>query len=159
MTTHHIAQINIALPLAPLDSEQLYGFVSRIDEINIVAEQTQGFIWRLKGEADNALALRVFEDERMIINMSVWDSMESLYNYTYYSDHVQVYRQKGGWMEKLAYAHMALWWIPAGHIPTAQEGKTRLEYLQTHGVTPYAFTFKQKFTSVEADSYLMVNQK
>ncbi|MCU0480672.1 MAG: DUF3291 domain-containing protein [Anaerolineae bacterium] len=157
MTTYHLAQVNIALPLAPLDSEQLHGFVSRIDEINAVAERTNGFIWRLKGEADNALALRVFEDDRLIINMSVWESFDALYNYTYYSDHAQVYRQKGGWMEKLAYAHMALWWQPAGIMPTALDGKTRLEYLQKHGATPYAFTFKKRFSPLDAEEF--VNQK
>jgi len=156
MTTYHLAQVNIALPLAPLDSEQLHGFVSRIEEINDLAEKTTGFIWRLKGEGDNALALQVFEDNRMIINMSVWENFDALYNYTYYSDHVQVYRQKGGWMEKLAYAHMCLWWIPAGHTPTPQEGRARLEYLHQHGVTPYVFSFKNRFTSEEAEAFVPV---
>ncbi|HRF93997.1 MAG TPA: DUF3291 domain-containing protein [Aggregatilineales bacterium] len=154
MTTYHLAQINIALPLAPLDSEQLYGFVSRIDEINAIAEKTAGFIWRLKGEADNALALRVFEDDRLIINMSVWENFDALYNYTYYSDHAQVYRQKGGWMEKLAYAHMCLWWQPAGQHPTAHDGRVRLEYFQKNGATPYAFTFKTRFTPIEAEEFV-----
>jgi len=155
MTAYHLAQVNIALPLAPLDSEQLHGFVSRLDEINALAEETKGFIWRLKGESDNALALRVFEDERLIINMSVWENFDALYNYTYYSDHAQVYRQKGAWMVKLAYAHMALWWHPIGEPPTPHEGKVRLEYMQKHGVTPYAFTFKKRFSPLEAEEFVI----
>lgn len=154
MTTYHLAQVNIALPLAPLDSEQLQGFVSRIEEINTIADRTPGFIWRLKGEADNALALRVFDDPRLIINMSVWESFEALYKYTYYSEHAQVFRQKNEWMVKLAYAHMALWWHLAGEIPSIEESKKRLEYLQKHGATPYAFTFKHRFSPLDAELFV-----
>jgi len=147
--TYHIAQVNIAEMLAPIDSETMAGFVARLDEINALAEGTPGFVWRLKGDDNNATALRVFDNHAIIINMSVWESIEALYQFTYYSDHVAVYRQRAQWFTKPVNHIMALWWVPAGHIPTPQEAKEKIAYLNAHGATPLAFTFKQRFTVEE----------
>lgn len=147
MSTHHIAQINIATVLAPLDSPIMEGFMSRLDEINSLGEQSPGFVWLLKsGDGQGATSLRPYDDERIIVNMTVWESIEALYQFAYYSKHVEPYRKRHEWFEKMDTPVLALWWIPAGHIPTVDEGKERLTYLEKHGPTPYAFTFKQRFT-------------
>jgi Domain of unknown function (DUF3291) len=138
----YLAQVNIATMLAPIDSEIMSGFVAQLDEINALAEASEGFIWRLKGEENNATALRVFENDHIIINMSVWESVESLKNYVYKSAHKMVMRDREKWFSKHESAYMALWWIPEGHIPTPHEAKERLAYLDTHGESDYAFTFK-----------------
>ena len=149
MSIYHIAQVNIAEMRAPLDSETMTGFVARLDEINALAERTPGFVWRLKGDANNATALRIFDNHSIIINMSVWDSIDALYQYTYYSDHAQVYRQRGEWFRRLQNHMLALWWVPAGHTPTPQEAKDKLAYLNAHGATPLAFNFKQRYSVEE----------
>jgi hypothetical protein len=152
MTTqaaYHIAQVNIARMLAPIDEPIMADFVARLDEINTVAESTPGFVWRLKDDNDNATAIRVFDDDMLIINMSVWESIDALYQYTYYSDHAQVYRRRTDWFSKMTTPHMVMWYVPAGHQPTPQEAKDKLAYMEQYGPTPLAFTFKQQFSVEE----------
>lgn len=141
MTTFHIAQVNVARAKADMDSEVMKGFVERLDEINALAERSDGFVWRLKGDEGNAIALNVFEDSRLIVNMSVWRSLESLKQYVYKSLHVELIRDREAWFDKLGEAHQALWWIPAGHIPSVEEAKEKLLLIRTHGPTEAAFNF------------------
>lgn len=146
MTDYHIAQCNIAELIAPKGDPQVEEFFARINEINALAERTPGFIWRLKDEEGDATSINVYNNDMLIVNMSVWESVEALYQYAYYSDHVELFRKRREWFHKMDRAYMALWWTPVGHFPSTDEMKQRLEYLNTHGPTPYAFTFKQQFT-------------
>lgn len=146
MMPHHLAQINIARMVAPLDSPIMYDFVANLDRINALAEAAPGFIWRLKGDGNDATSLRPYEDDPIIVNMSVWESIEALHQYAYYSGHVEIFRRRAEWFEKMTAPAVALWWIPAGHIPTVAEAKSKLELLEKQGVTPLAFSFKQRFT-------------
>lgn len=156
MTDYHLAQVNIAKMRAPIDSPIMAEFVAQLDAINAVAEAAPGFIWRLQSEEGNATSIRVFDDLMLIINMSVWESVEALFEYTYRSDHVDIFRRRGDWFERMETPHMALWWIPAGHIPTPQEAKDKLALLEREGATPLAFTFKCRFT---VDEMLTVQQR
>lgn len=156
MTDYHLAQVNIAKMRAPIDSPIMAEFVAQLDAINAVAEAAPGFIWRLQSEAGNATSIRVFDDLMLIINMSVWESVEALFEYTYRSNHVDIFRRRGDWFERMETPHMALWWIPAGHIPTPQEAKDKLALLEREGATPLAFTFKCRFT---VDEMLTVQQR
>ena len=149
MADYHIAQVNIGIIRAPLNSPIMAGFVSRLDEINALADAAPGFVWRLQTEAGNATSLHVFDNEYMLINMSVWESVEALYEYVYRSSHAELIKGRRDWFEPMDSPIMTLWWIPAGHIPTPEEAKERLAHLEQHGPTPLAFTFKQRFT-VEA---------
>lgn len=144
--THHLAQINIARMVAPLDSPVMHDFVANLDRINALAEAASGFVWRLKGDGNDATSLRPYEDDRIIVNMSVWESIEALHQYAYYSGHVEIFRRRAEWFEKMTAPATVLWWIPAGHIPTVAEAKHKLELLENQGATPQAFTFKQRFT-------------
>lgn len=121
------------------------GFVARLDDINALADAAPGFVWRLQDEAGNATALRPFEDEWTIINMSVWESVAALRAFTYSTDHANVMRGRRQWFEPHTEMYFVMWWIPAGHIPTPQEARERLDYLQAHGESPYAFTFRKTF--------------
>lgn len=142
---YHLAQVNIGRIIAPLDDPLLAGFVARLDEINALADRSPGFVWRLQTEAGNATDLRPYEDERILVNMSVWESFEHLKDYVYRSAHAQVMRQRRQWFEKFEGLYLALWWVKAGHLPTVPEAKQRLEYLAEHGESAYAFTFSQPF--------------
>lgn len=146
MIHYHLAQVNIAPMRGAIDSPIMAEFVAQLDDINAVADHTPGFVWRLQGADGNATALRVFDNPMLIINMSVWESIEALFEYTYRSDHIDVYRRRGEWFERMDTPHMALWWIPAGHIPSPQEAKDKLALLERDGATPFAFTFKHRFT-------------
>ena len=142
---YHLAQINIGRLRAPLDDPRIAGFVDQLDPINALADESPGFVWRLQSEAGDATSFRVFEDERILLNMSVWESMEALQEYVYHSAHLGPLRDRKQWFDVPDKPHLALWWIPAGHLPTPQEGKERLEHLRRHGPSPEAFTFKQPF--------------
>lgn len=141
----HIAQLNIARAIAGMESEVMTGFVSRLEEINALADRSPGFIWRLQSEEGDATALRVFDDPLMLVNMSVWSSIEELKDFVYRSMHVELIRDREAWFEKLSAAHQVLWWIPEGHIPTVEEAKAKLELIREQGPSPEAFTFGRPF--------------
>jgi len=144
--TYQLAQINVARLLKPIDHPQIAGFVNRLDEINALAERSVGFVWRLKDDVtNNATALNPFNDPLVIVNMSVWEDVDSLKSYVYNSSHVDVFKQRKSWFEKPTRAHMALWWVKEGYQPTALEGKERLEYFQVHGASKFAFPFSKIF--------------
>jgi Domain of unknown function (DUF3291) len=128
-----------------LEDVVMQGFVARLDEINALADSSPGFVWRLQTDAGNATYLRPYDDERIIINMSVWETVEDLRNYVYQSGHAGVLRQRSDWFEKLDTPVVALWWVPAGHKPSVDEAKKRLAHLELNGPTPFAFTFRSLF--------------
>ena len=142
---YHIAQINIARMLAPIEDPIMQDFVTQLPPINALAEESPGFVWRLQSESGDATSIKVYDDDMVIINLTVWKDVESLRQYVYKSAHSGVMRDRRRWFEKFDGPYYAMWWIPAGHIPTTDEGKERLEHLRTHGETEYAFSFKKEF--------------
>lgn len=145
MSKHHIAQINIGRILAPIDDPIMAEFVAQLPPINALADEGPGFVWRLQTESGDATSIRVYEDEMVAINMSVWESVDALREYVYKSAHSEVLRDRKCWFEKFDGPYYALWWIPAEHIPSTEEGKARLDHLRKHGDTAYAFSFKNVF--------------
>ena len=145
MPNVHLAQINIARLLAPIDDPLIADFVAQLVPINALADSSPGFVWRLQTESGNATSIRIYEDEMIALNMSVWESVESLREYAYKSAHANVMRDRKKWFEKFDGPYMTMWWIPAGHIPSLEEGKERLEHLRIHGETGHAFSFRHIF--------------
>lgn len=141
---YHLAQLNIARMLYPLDDPRMAGFVNQLDEINTLAEASDGFVWRFQSDAGNATEYRPFDDDFIIVNMSVWESVEALHNYTYKSGHAKVFKQRKQWFERTE-GYMVLWWLPAGDTPTVEQAKQRLNHLTQHGPTHHAFIFRQHF--------------
>ena len=143
---YHLAEINLARLRAPLDDPAMADFVAQLEAINAIADQSPGFVWRLKAEDGGASSyIRAFDDDQLLINMSVWESVEALQAYVYRSPHGTVFRDRKRWFEPLNGPAVALWWVPVGHIPTVEEGKERWERLARLGPTPEAFTFKDEF--------------
>jgi heme-degrading monooxygenase HmoA len=144
MTRYHLAQVNIGLPLEPLESERLRGFVEMLEPINALADSAPGFVWRLQTEDGDATAIRAFEDERLIMNMSVWDSVESFAAFVYGSAHGAVMRKRRDWFVPMQ-VYACAWWVPAGTIPTPADAVSRLDLLRRLGPTEEAFTVKRPF--------------
>ena len=144
MSNHELAQLNIALMVAPLDSPPLREFVDNIDRINGLAESSPGYVWRLQTEDGDATALRPFGEE-YLVNLSVWQDIESLSGFVYRSAHIEIMRRRKEWFRKIRDAYTVLWWIPAGHRPSVAEAKAKLECLRDRGPTPEAFTFKSSY--------------
>ncbi len=145
MNKYQIAQINIAKAVDDMDSETMTGFVSRLEEINALADKADGFVWRLQTEDGDSTAIRVFDDPSLIINITVWESIEALKSFVYRTVHVELIQDREAWFKKMANAHQTLWWVPAGHIPTVEEAKQKLEFFKQHGSTPEAFTFGKPY--------------
>jgi hypothetical protein len=141
----HLAQLNIGRMVAPTDAPQVAEFMAALDPINALAEASPGFVWRLQTDAGNATDIHAFADPLLLLNLSVWESIEHLRTFTYTTAHTDVLRRRREWFERLAEAHLVLWWIPAGHVPTPQEAIERLERLRRDGPTPAAFTFRAPF--------------
>jgi Domain of unknown function (DUF3291) len=148
MGCFHIAEVNIALARAPVDSPLLADFNAMLDPINALADSAPGFVWRLQTEDGDATGIRAFGDDRIIVNMSVWESIEHLADFVYRSGHVDVMRRRREWFERIR-LYMTLWWVPVAHEPTLAEAEARLEHLRKHGPTPHAFTFKRRFSPAE----------
>lgn len=142
---HHLAQINIARLIAPIDDPQIADFVGQLDQINALAESALGFVWRLQSTSGNATDIAYNDDPFVIVNMSVWESIEPLRNYVYASGHIKVFRDRARWFQKMSRPNYCLWWVPAGHLPTVAEGRERLEHYQRLGATPWSFWFSQEF--------------
>jgi len=141
----HLAQLNIARALAPMDDPLLRDFVAALDDVNALAECSPGFVWRLKSDSGNATDIRAYDDPQMIVNLTVWEDIDALFDFTYRSGHAKIMARRRDWFEKMSQPHMALWWIPAGHLPDMAEAKERLDLLQRQGPTLLAFTFKSRF--------------
>ena len=148
MTNIHLAQINIGRMKGPLDGPVMSGFMARLDDLNALADRSDGFVWRLQGDAGNNTDLRPYEDARTIVNLSVWETLEQLRAYVYGSEHAELLKQRRDWFEKFDGVMLALWWIPAGHIPSVDEAKERLASLEHQGPTQFAFTFKTAFPPI-----------
>ena len=149
-TYYHLAQVNIGRARGPMDSSVMAGFAAQLKPVNAIADQAPGFVWRLQTEGGDATSILPYDDPAIMINMSVWESVESLRNFVYRSGHLNVLRDRAQWFEKMADAYLALWWIPAGHIPSIAEAQERLEFRRSFGDTPLAFSFTKIFPAPEA---------
>ena len=148
----HLAQMNVGTALYDLGDARMAGFVDNLDRVNALADATPGFVWRLQSDSGNATDIKLADDPRFIVNMSVWASVEALFDYVYRSDHRGIMVQRRQWFAKPEAPYMVLWWVEEGALPTAAEGLARLEHLRRHGPTPYAFTFKTVFPAGSAES-------
>ncbi len=144
MPVYHVAQVNIGRVKAPVEDPLMAGFVARLDEINALADRSPGFVWRLQTPVGNATYFRPYpEDDRILINMSVWESALQPCAITFtrqLTPNSSGKEKRGSRGSPVLYT--ALWWVPAGHRPGMDEATKRLAHLEKHGPTQFAFTFK-----------------
>jgi len=142
---HHVAQVNIARLRAPLDSPQLAGFVALLEPVNAIADGSPGFVWRLQSDAGDATAYRPFDDDRIMINLSVWESLPALWDFVYVSRHLDAMRRRREWFDRVSDAYVTLWWLRPGQRPTIEDATARLALLEAEGPGARAFTFAEPF--------------
>ena len=145
MAEYHLAQLNIGKTRAPVEDPLMAGFMERLDEINAIADGAPGFVWRLQTEDGNATSIHAFDDPLLLVNMSVWESIESFQDFTYRTAHKELLQQRAEWFERHDGPYSVMWWVPAGHIPSLEEAKARLELLKAQGPGPEAFTMAQRY--------------
>ena len=140
-----LAQLNIAQLTAPLESDEISEFRNFLGPVNQLAESSPGFVWRLEGDNSSTstdLADHPWNyDPMIIVNMSVWEDLESLRNFTHQTVHSYFMRSRARWFHKLAHPNYVLWWVEDGHIPTLAEAKERLDILEKEGPGERGFTF------------------
>ncbi|MFC4049642.1 DUF3291 domain-containing protein [Actinomadura syzygii] len=148
----HLAQFNVATLIHPLDDARMADFVALLDPVNALADAAPGFVWRLVEEGQpDATGMRPAGAD-VVVNFSVWESAEAVWDFVYRSAHLETMRRRREWFRRHAEAHLVLWWIPAGHVPTVDEALERLALLRAEGPTPRAFTFNSAFTAEEAEA-------
>ena len=145
MPDYHLAQSNVARMRGQLEDPVMAGFVARLDTLNALADASPGFVWRYQTDAGDATEVRVFEDELILFNMSVWESVDALEAYVYRSDHIGAVQKRAEWFERPERSPLVLWWVEAGHIPSVEEAKERFELLWENGPEPDAFTFRNRY--------------
>ncbi|TPG34102.1 DUF3291 domain-containing protein [Flavobacterium pectinovorum] len=150
MSNYHLAEINIAkMKGVDINDPIMKEFVDNLDLINTLAEKSEGFVWRLKDDSYNATNLNPYNDEQIIVNVSVWEDIETLEHYMYKTFHSDFLKRRKEWFLKFGKAATAMWWIPKGHIPTLEEAVEKLDYLQQNGPSHLVFDFKNKFSAPE----------
>ena len=150
MPPFQLAQLNIGVIRGPMDSPIMADFANNLDRINAVADESPGFVWRLQTDDGDATAIRPFEEENMLVNMSVWQDLSALKEYVYTSAHVEFIRRRKEWFVPMTDAFQVLWWVPSGHIPTVDEAIAKLDLLRRAGPGPEAFTFRTAHPSPDA---------
>jgi hypothetical protein len=145
MAAVHLAQLNVGRLRAPIDDPTIDDFRTNLAAVNALAEVSPGYVWRLQDESGNATSIKAFEDDLEILNLTVWESIEALADFTYRTGHVEFLRRRREFFEAPTQAILCLWWIPEGTIPTVEDAIARLEHLRAHGPTPTAFTFRDRF--------------
>ena len=153
MSKYNLAQVNIAKVLAPMDDFIMKGFVDNLYAIYQIADTHQGFVSRINNEEYTTELRDTFPDESFIVNISVWKDLVALSGFTYKSGHIEIFKRKKEWFNKIQMKYMGCWYIPEGHVPTHQEAKHRLNYVNKHICTPYPFSFKDKFSIAASLNY------
>jgi Domain of unknown function (DUF3291) len=158
VSAYELAQLNIGIVRGAMDSPVMADFAAGLSRINALAERSPGFVWRLQTEDGDATAIRPFENENLLVNMSVWRDVDSLRRYVYHSEHVDLMRRRREFFERMPQAFLVLWWVPRGHRPTIAEAMARLEMLRARGSGRAAFTFREAWPAPdEAPSGLSVS--
>ncbi|MBO1336175.1 DUF3291 domain-containing protein [Streptomyces sp. VRA16 Mangrove soil] len=146
MTTYELAQVNIGRLTAPLDAPEIKDFTDNLEPVNAVADASDGFVWRLQGETGDATDIRIYDDEWMLVNMSVWRDADALKAFMYAGTHRELLSRRREFFQRLSEAVTTLWWVQAGHRPTVKEAEERLTHLRENGPTAYAFTLTKTFS-------------
>jgi hypothetical protein len=141
----HLAQLNVGRLRAPMDDPRIDDFRENLHPVNALAEGSPGFVWRLQDETGNATGIKPYGDDLEIVNLTVWESVEALADFTYRSDHVEFLRRRREFFEAATSPILCLWWIPEGTTPSVEDAIARLDHLRASGPSPTAFTFAQRF--------------
>ena len=140
-----LAQANAFRPRAPWGDPVMREFVLALDPVNVLAEASPGFVWRLHpGEGHGAVVVENGAAP-VLVNVSVWADYPALHEFAYRSEHAQYLRRRSRWFEPVTQPAAVLWWVPDGDRPTAAQAITRLRYLQRYGPSARAFGMRVRF--------------
>jgi hypothetical protein len=148
-----LAEVNVARLRAGLDDPAMVGLVRALDDVNWLAEQSPGFVWRHRPDDGPAAAFgprkpvefgQLADAGEVVVTLSVWESFDSLRQFVYRTAHALFMQRRTRWFEPIGGFTTALWWVPVGVEPSVGEALDRLEHLRTHGPTPHAFSLRRE---------------
>lgn len=142
---YHLAQLNVARARFAMDDPRFRDFVDALAPVNLSGENSPGFIWRLQTDEGDATGIRMFDDDRLLVNLTVWETLEHLKDFVRSETHMAIMRRRAEWFQKTDQATLVLWWVPAGHIPSPAEAEEKLQRLRREGPGPLAFDFRTTF--------------
>ena len=137
--TRHLAELNIGRLLHPLDDPRMADFADNLERVNGIADRSEGFVWRLKGDSGNATGIQAFDHPRIILNISLWESVDALERYVWQTVHKRFYGRRHEWFDRFEGPYFVMWWVPVGHRPTVEEALERLQSLKDNGPSDHAF--------------------
>ena len=138
MHPRHLAQFNVARIRYPLDDPRMAEFVDNVARVNALAEQIEGFVWRLQDASGHAMNMTVYGDPTLLPNLTLWESPQALERFVWQTLHGRFYRRREDWFEPIT-TPLVMWWVPAGTRPTMAEGVERRDHLIAHGPSEQAF--------------------
>ncbi len=141
-----LAELNIARAHFANDDPRFQDFIDLIEPVNAAAERMPGYVWRLTDDGGvGTMGVQAFDDPRLLVNLSVWEDIESLSDFVYNTVHTKVMARRKTWFEVMESQHLVLWWVQAGHEPSVEEAKARLDVFNRDGPSPDAFSFRKAF--------------
>lgn len=147
MVRRHLAQLNVATLLHPIDHPQIADFAEGLPVVNGASEDAPGYVWRLQSDSGDATDIKVFDDPLVIVNLTVWESLDALKAFAYRGIHREFFRRRVEWFVEGS-TRTALWWMRAGALPTTDDAKRRLDFLHVFGPSPYAWAMGHSFPSL-----------
>ena len=135
----HLAELNIAVPKYPLDDPRIADFVDNLKRVNEIAQRSPGFVWMLKDESGDATGIETPWTEPVVANVSVWQTPGDFEHFVWNTIHKQFYKRRAEWFDAMASHHFVMWWVEEGHVPTLEEARERLDHLDAHGDSDFAF--------------------
>ena len=143
---YQLAQINISRMIGVnINDPIMKEFVDNLDKVNNLAEHSEGFVWRLKDENNDATSFNPYNDEQVIINISVWESIASLETFVFKTLHTDFLKRRKEWFQKFGKVSTAMWWISEGDFPSVENAVELLDYLQKNGPSQKVFNFRNKY--------------
>ncbi|WP_171181460.1 DUF3291 domain-containing protein [Ruegeria sp. HKCCD8929] len=152
--------------IEPADDPSNDGFRALNDPVFAIADKAPGLIARSGYASDEGpspwgkeVYPRFYEDRGdgwSPATLSLWHDIESLFAFTYFGLHAEALKRGREWFRSPNWPPLVLWWHSQRGNPTWSEGVERIEYLQDHGPSPYAFTFRAPFD--EAGSSLKIDR-
>jgi len=141
-----IAQFNMAKARFPSDSDGLADFMNNLEAVNAVADRSKGFVWRLKADTPgDAITDQIFEDSDLLLNMSVWETIEDFRNFVFQTVHGKFLARRAEWFFPAEQPSFVMWWVDLVHKPTLEEAHEMLNVLGRDGPTANAFTLSAAF--------------
>jgi hypothetical protein len=133
-----IAQMNWGQMRHPLSDPKMKEFADQLDAIYRLAEEAPGFIWRINGDRLEAELSELGYDEKTSATVSVWQTSDDLYRYTYESAHGVYLDRAQEWFEAIEGPQLVIWPVENDAKPSFFEAHKRLEHMKEYGPSDYA---------------------